>query len=314
VHDQPLIVVAGESLIDRVVRPDGSVAEHPGGGPFNTARALARLGCRAAFLGGLSTDEHGRLLREALEADGVDLTLARTTDAPTLVATATLDPDGQARYGFEPPGSAAATLREATLPAETAALHVGTLGLLLEPTATTLAGLVADAPTDVVVMVDPNIRPDAIADPARYRARLAAVLARTDVVKVSVDDLAWIDPGIPPADAARRLLGHGSAPGPEIVLLSAGAEPTLIVGATGTDELPVRPAPVVDTIGAGDAFGAGFLAAWIRAGRGRAKLDDRAAVRDAVRFAMRVAAWTVGRPGADPPTLADLGPLEEAMR
>src|SRR5215831_4370168 len=113
------IVVAGESLIDRVVRPDGSADDHPGGGPFNTARALARLGCRVAFLGGISVDDHGRLLRETLEADGVDLSLVQVRDAPTLIATATLDKSGGATYRFDPPASAAADLRTAALPPET---------------------------------------------------------------------------------------------------------------------------------------------------------------------------------------------------
>jgi fructokinase len=313
VDSAPLIVVAGESLIDRVVRSDATVEALPGGGPFNTARALARLGCRVAFLGALSTDVHGRLLRGALEADGVDLSLAPTSDAATLIATATLDAAGQATYHFEPPASAAAGLAAATLPPETVALHVGTLGLVLEPTATTIADLVAAAPGRVLVMVDPNIRPATIADEATYRARLAAILARADVVKVSRDDLSWLEPGRPPVDAARRLFRRGTGAGASIVLLTDGPNPVLVIGPAGVDEELVPAVAVVDTIGAGDAFGAGFLADWTRSGRGRAELGDRAAVRESVRFATRVAAWTVGRAGADPPALADLGTAREAM-
>jgi fructokinase len=309
-----LIVVAGESLVDRVVHPDGTVDDHPGGGPFTTALALARLGCRVAFLGGISTDAEGRLLRATLEGDGVDLSLVETIEAPTLIATATLDEAGRATYRFEPPASAAAGLAAAALPADTAALHVGTLGLVLEPTATTIARLVEAAGADVLVMVDPNIRPDAIPDATAYRSRLASVLARADVVKASVDDLAWLDPERAPVDAARRLLGRETSAGASIVLVTDGAEPLRIVGSTGVDELPVPPVRVVDTIGAGDAFGAGFLAAWLHAGRGRPELESRPAVRESARFAMEVAARTVGRAGADPPTLAELGPGREAMR
>ncbi|HEV7810127.1 MAG TPA: PfkB family carbohydrate kinase, partial [Candidatus Limnocylindrales bacterium] len=128
----PLVVVAGESLIDRIVSVDGSVVEVPGGGPFTTARALARLGCRVAFVGRLSTDSHGRLLRELLEGDGVDVAVARSTDDPTLIATATLDAFGAATYAFGPLRSAAAGLTTADVAAsrdlldEAAVLHVGT--------------------------------------------------------------------------------------------------------------------------------------------------------------------------------------------
>ncbi len=312
--DRPLIVVAGESLIDRIVRPDGRREAVPGGGPFTTARALGRLGCRVAFLGRLSSDSDGRLLRSLLVDDGVDLAVAATSDEPTLQAIAELDGRGAASYRFEPPGSAAAGLRPgdvpAGLPAETAVLHVGTLGLVLEPTATTIAGLVAATPPGILVMLDPNIRPLAIADPAAYRARLDAVVRRADVVKVSVDDLRWLEPAVAPIDAAR----HIAAMGPAVVLVTDGASPVRIVRPAGVREVEAPRVRVVDTVGAGDAFGAGFLAAWTDARRSAAGLGDEAAVVEAVRFAVRVASWTVGRAGADPPTRAELGPVDGRVR
>ena len=298
---RPWIVVAGESLVDRLVRPDGGVEEHPGGGPFNTARALGRLGARVGFVGGISTDDRGHVLRRTLEADGVDLSLMQTIDRPTLVATATLDSDGVASYRFDPSDSAAAGLMAASLPVDTVALHVGTLGLVLEPTAATIAGLVAAAPPGVLVMLDPNIRPVAIVDEARYRARLDAVLARADLVKVSVDDLSWLD-SRPEIDvAAGRLVTAG----PAAVLVTNGPAPVRVVTRAGIASVPVPAVPVVDTIGAGDAFSAGFLAAWTRARRGRADLADADAIVEAVRSAVRVASWTVGRAGADPPAPDD---------
>jgi fructokinase len=311
--DRDLIVVAGEGLVDLIVRPEGQVEAIPGGGPFNAARALGRLGCRVAFLGRLSTDRFGRILRSRLEEDGVDLSLAPTTDDPTLLAIAEVDETGAATYRFHTAGTAAAGLAMAdvagVLPAETRALHVGTLGLLLEPMATTIAGLVGGVRDDVLVIADPNIRPSAIRDEAGYRARLAALTPRVDVVKASVDDLRWIEPSMDAVTAAEQLV----ASGPAAVLVTDGAGPIRIVGRGGTVVVPVPDVPVVDTVGAGDAFGAGFLAAWIRAGHRRADLSDLDAVAEAVRFGARVGAWTVGRAGADPPTLADLA-AEGAMR
>lgn len=300
------VVVAGESLIDRILRPDGTHDDVPGGGPFTTARALARLGLPVSFVGGLSSDDEGRLLRARLEADRVDLTLAVATDAPTLIARAVIDEAGVASYRFAPPRSAATEVRPsdvpATLPDDTAALHVGTLGLVLEPVGTTVTGLVEAAPGRVLVVADPNVRPSAIDDEVGYRSRLARILERADVVKVSADDLAWLDPGRPAADAARAVLEAG----PALVLLTDGSRPVRAVTGHETREVPVPPAPVVDTVGAGDAFGAGFLTAWLRSGRARDALDDLDAVEDAVRFATRVAAWTVGRAGADLPRTEDL--------
>jgi fructokinase len=322
--DRPLIVVAGENLVDRIVGADGSVHEVPGGGPFNTVRALARLGSRVAYLGRISTDPRGRALRRALADDGVDLSLAVMTDDPTLVAHAALDATGAATYRFDWVGSAAAGLRPAdvtsALPGDTAALHIGTLGLALEPIGSTLEGLVVDIPPGVLVMTDPNIRSAAIDDERSFRARLDRMLARTDVVKASVDDLLWLDPGRDPVETARALLERG----PSVVLLTDGGRPLRIVTAsTRPVALAIPAVRVVDTIGAGDAFGAGFLAAWTRS-RSRHDLDDMDAIEAAAAFGIRVAAWTVTRAGADPPRAGDLdgaarvaahdGPAGDPMR
>jgi fructokinase len=151
-------------------------------------------------------------------------------------------------------------------------------------------------------MADPNCRPTAIRDPATYRARLERILGRVDVVKVSVDDLAWLDPGASPVEGARRLIGRG----PAAVLVTDGGRPVLLVTPSGVTDLAVPAAQVVDTVGAGDAFGAGFLAAWTAAGRGRAELADQAALAAATRFAIEVGRLTTTRAGAEPPTRAEL--------
>jgi fructokinase len=302
-----MIVVAGESLIDLIVGPDDRVEAIPGGGPYNVARTIRRLGVSVAFLGRLSTDRFGAMLRAGLVADGVDLSLARLTDAPTLLAVAELDAAGAATYRFYVDGTAAPGLTPGDvpngLPEATRALHVGTLGLVVEPMADTIEALVADTAPEVLVMADPNCRPSAIRDPEAYRARLGRVLERVDVVKVGVDDLAYLDPGSEPLDAARVLMAHG----PAVVLVTDGPRPVRLVTRTGVTELEVPAVTVVDTIGAGDAFGAGFLAAWVGSGRGRSELPDDAALATAARVAIRVAALTTTRAGAEPPSLVDLG-------
>ena len=301
-----MIVVAGESLIDLLVRPDGSVEAVPGGGPYNTARALARLGVPTAFLGRISTDRFGRILRERLLADGVDLRWAPETDDPTLLAIAELDTAGGATYRFHDLGSAAAGLDVADLPAqlpgEVVAVHVGTLGLLLEPMATAVEALVARVPEDVVAYLDLNVRPAAIRDEPAYRSRLHRVLRRADVVKASVDDLAWLTPEREPEEAAGALLARG----PSVVLVTDGAGPVRAVTSGGIDVLSVPPVAVVDTVGAGDAFSAGFLASWQGKGARRADLANGAWVRDATALAVRVGSATATRAGAEPPTVEEL--------
>lgn len=310
-----LVVVAGESLVDRITDADGSVSEVLGGGPFNTARALARLGGAVAFLGRISTDAAGQRLLAALIADGVDVSLVVSTDDPTLVADATLDRHGNATYHFGPAVNAAAALRPedvaAGLPAPTAALHVGTLGLVFEPMAETIAGLVGIAPTETLVVLDPNIRGAAIADAGEYRRRLTRILARTDVVKSSVDDLEWLEPGNDPLDVARHLVDAG----PSVAIVTDGPGPVVVIGRPGWQlALRVPTVEVVDTIGAGDAFGAGFIAAFVGAGRSRSDLGDSHAVRAAADFAIRVANETVRRRGAEPPTAADMAAAGEVDR
>jgi fructokinase len=184
-----------------------------------------------------------------------------------------------------------------------AALHVGTLGLVFEPVAAALEAVVAAIAEDTLVAVDPNIRPAVAARAAGYRERLGRLVARADLVKVSDDDLAWLDPGTEPVAAARALLDRG----PRVVLLTRGAAGVAVVTAAGEAEVPALPVDVVDTIGAGDAFGGGFLAWWSRAGLGTADLGDLGAVMEATRFAVLVAGRTVARAGASPPRLEELG-------
>jgi fructokinase len=303
------VVVAGEALIDRVARPDGTVHEVPGGGPFNTARTLARLGVEVVFLGRLSTDAAGVRLRAALAADGVSLDAAVATDDPTTTAIATLAADGSAIYRFELDGTSAAGLSWTDLaaagldPARIDVLHIGTLGLVLEPSGTTIERLVGAVGPTTLVMLDPNLRPSATADPVAHRARIDRLARRADVVKVSTDDLRALDAD---GDRAAGLAGLRSA-GPAVVLVTDGDHPVEVLFAGGDGRrVPVPRANVVDTIGAGDAFGGGFLATWVLAGHGRDALADAALVEAAVRTAAVVATMTVERRGAEPPTRAEL--------
>lgn len=287
------IVVAGEALFDLVLGEDGSVRAHPGGGPFNAARTIARLGAPTTFLGRISTDRFGDRLAAQLTADGVTLDHALRTGDPTTLAVAELSPEHAATYRFYTEGTAAAGLTTETalslLPSAVDALLIGTLGLVVEPLATAVEAVVEHV--DATVLLDANVRLGAIHDEAAYRARLKRVLAHTDVLKASDEDLVWIAPGTDPVDTARAL-------GAPTTLLTRGAQGATVITAGEEIAIPAPRVEVVDTIGAGDAFAGAFLAA----------RRDGADATEAATFAARVAAITCTRAGADPPTRAELAP------
>lgn len=303
-----MIVVGGEALMDLILRPDGSLRAAPGGGPYNTARTVGRLGLPVAFMGGLSDDAFGRRLHDGLVVDGVSDALAVRTSAPTTLAVAEIDPAGVATYRFYVSGTSAVALDAGHLPAiadrlvTVTAIHVGTLGLVLDPLAGAMEGLVAHASDETVVMIDLNGRPSATPDHETWRARVHGLLRRCDVVKVSTDDLAMFRPDLSPDDAVAYVLDHG----PAVVLWTAGADAVRVVTVRSAMSITPPPVAVVDTVGAGDAFGGGFLAAWIGSGRGRAELESDEALAAAVRHAVRIAGFTCTRAGAEPPTAAEL--------
>ena len=298
--------MTGEALIDLVLTSDGDLRGHPGGGPYNVARAIARLDQPVLYLGRIATDPLGDRLRRALERDGVNLAAAVLTDALTTLAMALVDNAGVARYRFYDRETSAPglTLEEATavLPARIGTFYLGTLGLVMEPLATTLETLVRGLDQDTLVALDPNCRPSTIKDPAAYRARLARLLERTNVVKVSEEDLAWLAPGVAPETAARALLAGRES----VALDTRGAAGASVVSAVDAVDVQAPPVEVVDTIGAGDAFMGAFLARWHARGLGRRELVRLDLVAEAVDFACRVAAVTCSRAGAEPPRLDEL--------
>ncbi|MEA2254657.1 MAG: fructokinase [Solirubrobacteraceae bacterium] len=301
-----VILVGGEALYDLVLDGSEELRAHPGGGPFNTARTIGRLQQPVAYHGRLSTDRFGTTLERMLAADGVRLDAVVRTEEPTTLALAEVDAAGSARYRFYERATSAPGLTPeaalAALPAAVGIVHVGTLGLALEPMATALEAVVDQLAGRALVAVDPNCRPPIISDPATYRARLRRIVGRSDLVKVSEEDLLWLDPQRTAAAAARALLELG----PAVVLLTRGAAGAVVVTADGDVPVPAPTIEVVDTIGAGDAFGGGFLAWWRAQGLGRAALADVDKVVEATRFGSLVAARTCERPGASPPFLHEL--------
>ncbi len=300
-----MILVAGEALIDLVVRPDGSVSAELGGGPFNVARTIARLGADVAFLGCVSDDRFGGRLFEQLRADGVRTELIQRTDAPTTLAAAELDNGGAATYRFYIAHTSAPALDTVPISADVIeAVHVGTLGLVLEPMATTVETYLSTLAEDVVVMLDPNCRPTIIADRDAYVARIDRILGATHVVKISTDDAEYLAPSLSPVELAIRWVQGGV----RAALVTAGGDETIVVTAAGQRSVAIPKIVVADTIGAGDSFGGGFLTAWTQSGLTISDLTDLELVANAAAAANQVAASTCTRVGADPPRRDQLDP------
>jgi fructokinase len=229
------------------------------------------------------------------------------TEDPTTLALAELGDGGSvSRYRFYAQGTSAAGLTSEAallaLPERVATVFVGTLGLVLEPMATTLETIVDGVGDDVLVLLDPNCRPRVTPDRTAYLARLDRMLARADVVKVSTDDLEFISPGDHGA-GVRMLLDRGAP----VVLHTDGGRSVHIRTADGEQEIAVPVVQVADTIGAGDAFGGAFVAWWDQARLGRRDVGDAVALRAAVTAATQVAAISCTRVGAQPPRRDELG-------
>jgi fructokinase len=235
--------------------------------------------------------------------------MASTGSEPTTTAIAQIDSSGLANYRFVIEGTSApnftTTMLPVRLPSETRALHVGTLGLLLEPMASTIAGLVEREGSGRLVMVDPNVRTTLVPSGTTYRHRLESVIARSTIVKASESDLAWLYPGIGYERAAAAILREHKV---RLVVATLGARGAFGISSQARVHVAAPRVRVVDTIGAGDAFGAGLLA-WLH---DRNRLDPGlrltvGELESALTFACLVAAITCARAGADPPLRTELG-------
>lgn len=303
---QGRILCCGEALID-MIPGGGGYVPHTGGAVFNTAIALGRLGARAGMLTGLSRDMFGAMLEAELAASGVETELVIRSDRPTTLAFVQLT-EGKARYTFYDENSAGRMISAddlPELPEDVGTLFFGGISLVVEPGAEAYAALLSREAARRVVMIDPNIRPGFVTDEARYRARLGAMIGQADLMKVSDEDLDWLVPGA--ATVAEKLR---SLPGPRVTVVTEGAAgATAYLSGGGAVSVAGRAVEVADTVGAGDSFNAGFLAALDARGllskAGIAGIGPEA-VRAALAQANAVAAITVSRDGANPPWAAEL--------
>ncbi|MEV2233636.1 carbohydrate kinase [Streptomyces phaeochromogenes] len=301
-----MIVVAGEALIDLVPREAGALAgldPRRGGGPYNTAVALGRLGSPAAFCSRVSEDAFGEALVGGLREAGVDVSSVQRGAEPTTLAVASIGAGGSARYSFYVEGTADRLFSAPSqLPDGTRAVSFGTCSLVLEPGATAYEELMRIASAQgVFTALDPNIRSVLIPDADAYRARFKSWLPSVSLLKLSEEDAEWLG-GTP-----REWL----ASGPSAVVVTRGGDGLTAFTRDGAEHsVPGEPVDVVDTIGAGDTVNAALLhgLAARDALSGPALADLGAdGWAELLRFAARAAAITCSRAGAEPPYAHEVG-------
>ena len=296
------IWVCGEVLID--ILPNGPVV---GGGPANTAKALARLGHDVHFIDGISNDAYGQSARAELLRDGVNLDLALASDKPTCTATVTLDAAGGASYEFLIDGTATFDFAPSWLPDpyryQPQVLHIGTLVTMIEPGASALYDWAMQVAELAPIVFDPNIRPSVQPDRDLYEAAVEKWAALSAVIKVSDDDLAWLFPGQAIEDVANRWINDGAF----LVVVTQGANGIMGYTAEGRVEVPGVKVDVVDTVGAGDTVGAIVVEAMLT--HGLVELRGEL-LRGVLARAAAAAAITCSRKGAQPPFKHELPTIE----
>lgn len=298
------ILVIGESVMDLVSHEGEMTAAHPGGSPANVALGLGRLGNHPNLITMLGSDDYAQTIVQWLSRDGVNLTILPA--ARTATALARVDSVGVANYTFDITWDLAGWTADFT---DVTHLHTGSIAALLNPGAEVLLCEVGKAKAaGVTVSYDPNIRPDLIPDLTVARERVTKMIALSDVVKCSDEDLGYLYAGANPVEVVRNWV----AAGPSLVVLTQGRNGMLLITRNAEVTVPVVSIPVVDTVGAGDSCMSALIDQLISrnldGGKNRDKLAqlDAAQLREIGEYASAVAAITVSRAGANPPNREEL--------
>ena len=309
-----MFTVIGESLVDIIEAPAGGTTRrmHPGGSPLNVAVGIARLGLKTALVTHLADDPHGHLIGDHLRSNGVEAIVGGSF--PTSSALALLDSTGAAEYRF----SINWDINGASIPALAAVesslhVHTGSIATALAPGNKAVQGLVDAARTNATVSFDPNCRPAMSGDAGTARREAEGFVAASDIVKASDEDLRWLYPDRTLEESVAAWLKLG----PALVALTRGADGPVIVARQGRVEMPGEAVAVADTVGAGDSFMAALISGLAQLdalgapNRPRLRSLSLAELNALAAYANRAAALTCSRPGANPPTSAELGSLSE---
>ena len=300
-----MILCCGEALIDMVQRDEDGAnlfRSYNGGGIYNSAIALGRLGEKVGLFAGMSTDVFGHGLRAGLKASNVSEQFLRLKDLHTTLAIVKVNAQGNAKYFFIDDASAGRWLEKRDMPKLTKSIKAilfGGICLVPEPSGGTYEALMKKASKTQVLALDPNIRPPQITDRKKHIARLNRMIAMLDILKISDEDVKWMTGSSDLAKAAKSWLKRGA----KVVAITRGGEGCSVFTMRFAFEATAPKVKVADTVGAGDTFTAGLLRHLSMNGhltkKALAAISDED-LRAAAFYAMKAAAVTVSRPGADP--------------
>jgi fructokinase len=294
--------VVGEVLIDLILE-SADCKPIVGGGPANTARALARLGIDTQFINGISTDGYGQMAKNELLTAGAKLDYVKYSDKPTCLAIVSLSESGSATYEFVIKNTATFDFTSEWLPnSQTdhpSLLHIGTLATVIEPGASVLFEWARSVAKDAPIVFDPNIRPAVISDRKQYLAQVERWLAISSAVKVSDEDIRWLYPTLD----IDQVVNNWLALGPSLIVVTYGDKG--LIGYRKDEKVNVEAVKVkvADTVGAGDTVGAILVEAIVKDGLASLTGSRLEAM---LKRASKAAAITVSRIGANPPTSEEL--------
>jgi len=280
--------VAGEALIDLLPNGDEKLPA-VGGGPANTVKALSNLGISVAFIGGISSDNYGKLIDEELTSYGVELSLVNRSDLPTALAVVEYGESGSANYTFSLENTATFGFGSWLPKGEPEVLHIGTLATIVEPGARELWNWASEF--SAPILFDPNVRPSVLSDRGKYRRAFERWAKLASIIKLSEEDLKWL------GYSTDELINLGA----ELVVLTRGERGLSGITPGKRVDVPGVEVEVVDTIGAGDTVGAVIVEGMLS---GEELIGDR--LQFVLSRAAKAAAITCTRPGAKPPRLEEL--------
>jgi fructokinase len=310
---QKAILVIGEALVDEVTEANGRQERIFGGSPANTALAVSRLGLKSYFKGRISLDETGQSIKNYLKNENVDLSAAIEVNEKALVIEAKIQSDGSAEYFADLSGCADFGWTEAelkpSLPEAVEVVHLGSLAASTLPGAQAIENWVSEIKQKnlAAISFDPNIRPTLVQDADQVRQRVARIVSMSDVVKVSHEDLKWLDPKQPPEELAHHWITLGAK---VVVITKAENGVSLLLPSGESISLSAETVDLVDTIGAGDTFAAALLTQLLEKGyltkKGVRPNIDLAHWKEILKNCLSTSAITCSRKGANPPFRAEV--------